>query len=159
MHRLPKLLLMFALTAAVTACDQKPSREEQIVAQLPLQEAYDHNIQRMAVLLAGKHPDVSQTLIEQVLRRHLTVDDQRQDLFRLYSEQNFTDAEFASIVGALQDPAKARALEKTPQGKRLSEKLTALMQQTAADAKVQAVAEQRMQDVEAELKALEKNAP
>jgi len=41
----------------------------------------------------------------------------------------------------------------------LSEKLTALMQQTAADAKVQAVAEQRMQDVEAELKALEKNAP
>ncbi|WP_409271417.1 hypothetical protein [Pseudomonas sp. KCJK9111] len=159
MPRPSKLLLMFALIAAVTACDQKPSREEQIVAQLPLQEAYDHNIQRMAVLLAGKHPDVSQASIEQVLRRHLTVDDQRQDLFRLYSEQNFTDSEFASIVGALQDPAKAHALEKTPEGKRLSEKLTALMQQTAADAKVQAVAEQRMQDVEAELQALEKPAP
>lgn len=155
MPRLHKLLLMFTLIAAVTACDQKPSREERIVAQLPLQEAYDHNIERMAVLLAGKHPGLSQASIEQVLRKHLTVDDQRQDLFRLYSEKNFSDAEFASIVEALQSPAKARALENTPEGKRLSAKLTSLMQQSAGDAKVQALAEQRMQAVEAELQAQE----
>ena len=36
MPRLQKLLLPLLLTAALTACDQKPSREEQILAQLPL---------------------------------------------------------------------------------------------------------------------------
>ncbi|MCY1439676.1 hypothetical protein D9M71_559210 [compost metagenome] len=91
-----------------------------------------------------------------MLRKHLTVEDQRQDLFRLYSEKNFSDAEFATIVEATQDPAKARALEDTEAGKRLSAKLTALMRETARDAKVQALAEQRMQQVEDELDALEK---
>ena len=48
MPRIQKLLLPLLLIAVVTACDQKPSREEQILAQLPLQDAYDHNIERMA---------------------------------------------------------------------------------------------------------------
>lgn len=115
-HAMPRfltLLLPLLLTAALTACDQKPSREQQILAQLPLQDAYTHNIERMAVLLGRRHPQLSQAAIEDVLRKHLTVEDQRQDLFRLYSEKNFSDAEFATIVEATHDPAKARAL-KTP---------------------------------------------
>ncbi|WGV19696.1 hypothetical protein QIY50_20555 [Pseudomonas putida] len=156
MPRFQKLLLPLLLTAAITACDQKPSREEQILAQLPLQDAYAHNIERMAALLGRTHPQLSQATIQGVLRKHLTVEDQRQDLFRLYSEKNFSDAEFASIVEATQDPAKARAMEHTEAGKRLSDKLTALMRETARDAKVQALAEQRMQQVEDELDALEK---
>ncbi|WP_336334767.1 hypothetical protein [Pseudomonas putida] len=156
MPRFQKLLLPLLLTAALAACDQKPTREEQILAQLPLQDAYTHNIERMAALLGRTHPQLSQATIEDVLRKHLTVEDQRQDLFRLYSEKNFSDAEFATIVQATQDPAKARALEDTEAGKRLSEKLTALMRQSARDAKVQALAGQRMQQVEQELNALEK---
>ncbi len=156
MPRFQKLLLPLLLTAALAACDQKPTREEQILALLPLQDAYTHNIERMAALLGRTHPQLSQAAIQDVLRKHLTVEDQRQDLFRLYSEKNFSDAEFATIVQATQDPAKARALEDTEAGKRLSEKLTALMRQTARDAKVQALAEQRMQQVEEELNALEK---
>ena len=156
MPRLQKLLLPLLLAAALTACDQKPSREEQILAQLPLQDAYTHNIERMAALLGRTHPQLSQATIQGVLRKHLTVEDQRQDLFRLYSEKNFSDAEFATIVEATQDPAKARALEDTEAGKRLSEKLTALMRESARDAKVQALAQQRMQQVEDELDALEK---
>lgn len=113
MPRLQKLLLPLLLTAALTACDQKPSREEQILAQLPLQDAYTHNIERMAALLGRTHPQLSQATIQGVLRKHLTVEDQRQDLFRLYSEKNFSDAEFATIVEATQDPAKAHAW-KTP---------------------------------------------
>lgn len=155
MPRFQKLLLPLLLTAALTACDQKPSREEQILAQLPLQDAYMHNIERMAALLGRTHPQLSQATIQSVLRKHLTVEDQRQDLFRLYSEKNFSNAEFATIVEATQDPAKARALEYTEAGKRLSEKLTALMRESARDAKVQALAEQRMQQVEDELDALE----
>ena len=155
MPRFQKLLLPLLLTAALSACDQKPSREEQILAQLPLQDAYTHNIERMAALLGRTHPQLSQATIQSVLRKHLTVEDQRQDLFRLYSEKNFSNAEFATIVEATQDPAKARALEDTEAGKRLSEKLTALMRESARDAKVQALAEQRMQQVEDELDALE----
>ena len=116
----------------------------------------EHNIDRMASLLSQAHPQVPEASIRDVLRKHLTVDDQRQDLFKLYSEKNFSDAEFASIVEAMQDPAKARAMEDTEAGKRLSEKLTALMRETARDAKVQALVEQRMQDVENELDALAK---
>ncbi|MGS7251733.1 hypothetical protein ACQ7NP_11495 [Pseudomonas anuradhapurensis] len=156
MPRFLTLLLPLLLTAALTACDQKPSREQQILAQLPLQDAYTHNIERMAVLLGRRHPQLSQAAIEDVLRKHLTVGDQRQDLFRLYSEKNFSDAEFATIVEATHDPAKARALEDTEAGKRLGEKLTALMRETARDVNVQALAKQRMQQVEDELDALEK---
>ncbi len=156
MPRFQKLLLPLLLTAALAACDQKPSREDKILAQLPLQEAYTHNIERMAELLGRKHPQLAQTTIQEVLRKHLTVEDQRQDLFRLYSEKNFSDAEFATIVAATQDPAKARVLEDTEDGKRLSEKLTTLMRETARDVKVQALVEQRMQQVEDELDALEK---
>ena len=54
------------------------------------------------------------------------------------------------------DPAKARALEDTEAGKRLSEKLTALMRETARDVKVQALVERRMQQVEDELNALDR---
>ncbi|RCL25209.1 hypothetical protein C6A77_14420 [Pseudomonas sp. AFG_SD02_1510_Pfu_092] len=155
MPRLHTLLLPLLL-AALAACDQKPTREQQILAQLPLQDAYTHNIERMAALLGRTHPQLTQATIQSVLRKHLTVEDQRQDLFRLYSEKNFSDAEFASIVEATQDPAKARALEDTDAGKRLSEKLTALMRASARDAKVQALAEQRMQQVQDELDELDK---
>ncbi|AXQ48669.1 hypothetical protein ACLPJF_13850 [Pseudomonas vlassakiae] len=157
MPRIQKLLLPLLLTAALAACDQKPTREQQILANLPLQEAYDHNIERMAALLTRTHPQLDAATISNVLRKHLTVEDQRQDLYKLYSEKNFSDAEFATIVAATHDPAKAKALEETEEGKRLSDKLTGLMRETARDAKVQALAEQRMQQVEDELQALEKS--
>ena len=157
MPRIQKLLLPLLLTAALAACDQKPTREQQILANLPLQEAYDHNIERMAALLTRTHPQLDAATISNVLRKHLTIEDQRQDLYKLYSEKNFSDAEFATIVAATHDPAKAKALEETEEGKRLSDKLTGLMRETARDAKVQALAEQRMQQVEDELQALEKS--
>ncbi|MCU0123129.1 hypothetical protein N8H41_03950 [Pseudomonas vlassakiae] len=157
MPRIQKLLLPLLLTAALAACDQKPTREQQILANLPLQEAYDHNIERMAALLTRTHPQLDAATISNVLRKHLTVEDQRQDLYKLYSEKNFSDAEFATIVAATRDPAKAKALEETEEGKRLSDKLTGLMRETARDAKVQALAEQRMQQVEDDLQALEKS--
>ncbi|MEN5305498.1 MULTISPECIES: hypothetical protein [unclassified Pseudomonas] len=156
MPRIQKLLLPLLFTAALAACDQKPTREEQILANLPLQEAYDHNIERMAALLTRTHPQLDAATISNVLRKHLTVEDQRQDLYKLYSEKNFSDAEFATIVAATHDPAKAKALEQTEEGKRLSDKLTGLMRETARDKKVQALAEQRMQQVEQELEKLEK---
>ncbi|HDS1679729.1 TPA: hypothetical protein QEM39_001222 [Pseudomonas putida] len=157
MPRIQKLLLPLLLLAALAACDQKPTREQQILANLPLQEAYDHNIERMAALLTRTHPQLDAATISNVLRKHLTVEDQRQDLYKLYSEKNFSDAEFATIVAATRDPAKAKALEETDEGKRLSDKLTGLMRETARDEKVQALAEQRMQQVEDELDELEKS--
>ncbi|TFF42494.1 hypothetical protein, partial [Pseudomonas sp. RIT623] len=139
--------------------DHPPSREEKILAELPLQDAYSHNIERMAGLLAMTHRQVTEDKIREVLRKHLTVEDQRQDLFKLYSEQHFSDAEFASIVAATRDPAKAKALGDTDEGKRLSEKLTGYMRESASDPKVQALAEKRMQQVEDDLRALEQAAP
>ncbi|MDH0303609.1 MULTISPECIES: hypothetical protein [unclassified Pseudomonas] len=159
MPRLTKLLLPLLLLGTLAACDQKPTREEKILANLPLQEAYDHNIERMAGLLAMTHTRVPQDTIKDVLRKHLTVEDQRQDLFKLYSEEHFTDAEFDTIAQATHDPARAKALGDTDEGKRLSEKLTALMRESARDPKVQALAEQRMQQVEDELQALQQAAP
>lgn len=154
MPRLSKLLFPVLVLAALAACDQKPSREEKILANLPLQEAYDHNIERMAELLAISHK-LPEDTIKEVLRKHLTVEDQRQDLFKLYSEAHFNDAEFDRIVEVTRDPAKAKALAETDEGKRLSDKLTGFMRESANDPKVQAVAEERMQQVEDELQSLE----
>ncbi|QXI36281.1 hypothetical protein [Pseudomonas xantholysinigenes] len=159
MPRLPKLLLPALLIGALAACDQPPSREEKILAELPLQDAYTHNIERMAGLLAMTHRQVPEDKIRAVLRKHLTVEDQRQDLFKLYSEQHFSDAEFDTIVAATHDPAKAKALGETDEGRRLSEKLTGFMRESASDPKVQALAEQRMRQVEDDLRALEQAAP
>ena len=155
MPRFPRLLLPLLLLATLAACDQKPTREEKILANLPLQEAYEHNIGKIATLLAPKHPQLSEQQIQAVLRKHLTAEDQRQDLFKLYSEQHFSDAEFDLIVAATHDPQKAKALENSDEGKRLSEKLTAFMRESASDEQVQALAEQRMQQVEDELSELE----
>lgn len=159
MPRLPRLLLPLLLLTALAACDQAPSREDKIRSSLPLQEAYEHNIGRMAQLLAVTHPKLPEEQIKTVLRKHLTVEDQRQDLYRLYSEKNFDDGEFDTIVAATRDPAKAKALGETEEGKRLSEKLTALMRESARDPKVQALVEARMQEVEDELQALQQAAP
>lgn len=159
MPRLPRLLLPLLLLTALAACDQAPSREDKILSSLPLQEAYEHNIGRMAQLLAMTHPTLAEEQIKTVLRQHLTVEDQRQDLFKLYSEQHFSDAEFDTIVAATHDPAKAKALGETDEGKRLSEKLTGFMRESARDPQVQAVAEARMRQVEAALKSLEQPAP
>lgn len=159
MSRLTRLLLPVLLLGALAACDQKPSREEQILANLPLQEAYDHNIERMAGLLAMTHAQVPQDKIKEVLRKHLTVEDQRQDLFKLYSEEHFDDGEFASIVQATRDPAKAKELGQSDEGKRLSEKLTRLMRESASDPQVQALAQARMQQVEDDLQVLQQAAP
>lgn len=155
MISLSKLLLPLLLLGTLAACDQQPTREEQILAKLPLQEAYEHNIGRMADLLAMDHPQLAKDTIKQVLRKHLTVEDQHQDLFKLYSEQNFSDAEFELIVQATQDPAKAKALEDTEQGRQLSEKLTGLMRNSARDEKTQALAQRRMQEVVEELDTLQ----
>ena len=97
MPRIQKVVAVVA-DCAVAACDQKPSREEQI-AQPALQDAYDHNIERMAGCWPASTHGWRVPPSKMKLRKHLTVEDQRQDLFRLYSE-HFSDAEFATIVAA-----------------------------------------------------------
>ncbi|WP_462402595.1 hypothetical protein [Pseudomonas sp. Marseille-QA0332] len=154
MSKLTKLSL-WLLLGLLAACEPQQSRDEKILAELPLQDAYEHNIDKMAELLSASHPDLAPADIEQVLRRNLTVEDQRQDLLELYSEANFSDAEFAIIVAATGDPARARALNQTDEGRQVSQKLTRLMEQRAQDRQAQARAKARMQQVETELDSLE----
>ncbi|MHC6225199.1 hypothetical protein ACYU03_10605 [Pseudomonas sp. X10] len=156
MPRFSQLLLPLLLIAALAACDQQDSREEKILANLPIQEAYENNIDKIATLLQQRHADVPKEKIKEVLRRHLTVEDQHRDLLKLYSEKNFTDAEFDTIVEATHDPVKARDLSSTEEGKRLGKKLTELMIESAQDEKTQTLATERMQQVEKELAELEK---
>ncbi|MFS0827135.1 hypothetical protein [Pseudomonas phoenicis] len=154
-------LVLMALLAMLTGCDQPadhPTREQRILAQLPWQDAYAHNIQRMAQLLAPRYPALSQTQVEQVLREHLTMEDQRQDLLRLYSEQHFSDAEFDLVLAATADPAKAKALGQSLEGRQLSEKLTRLMRESANEPEAKARATQRMQQIEQALGTMQRQA-
>lgn len=162
MPRYSSMLLAVALLA-LCGCDQHAAqphttRQEKILAQLPLEDAYAHNIERMAQLLAPRFAGVPQPEIEQVLRKHLTVEDQRQDLLRLYSEENFSDAEFELVIAATADPAKARALNQSLEGRQLSEKLTRLMRASANDPQAKQRAAQRMQAVEDELRERQRQA-
>ena len=157
MRRLIALALP-CLLAVLSGCDKAPSREQQIRDRLPLESAYTHNIERMAELLTRTHPRLSAAQIEPVLRQYLTVEDQRKDLYELYSEAHFSDAEFDTLVTATQNPEQARALEQTEAGRALSIKLTNLMRERAQDPRTQALAEQRLAQVEAALKALDGSA-
>ncbi|HKS11798.1 MAG TPA: hypothetical protein VJS90_02050 [Pseudomonas sp.] len=159
MQRFAKLLLPLLMAGALVACDQKESREDKIVANLPIQQAYDNNVEKIATVLEETHPRVPKDKIKEVVRRHLTVEDQHRDLFKLYSEKNFNDQEFDTIVEATHDPKKARDLNSTEEGKQLSTKLTKLMIESAEDPKTQAEASTRMQQVESDLAALEKATP
>ncbi|WP_028694264.1 hypothetical protein [Pseudomonas cremoricolorata] len=163
---MPRYFSMFLVVLLVTlgGCDQHAgeahtTRQEKILAQLPLEDAYAHNIARMAQLLAPRFAGVPQAEIDRVLREHLTVEDQRQDLFRLYSEENFSDAEFELVIAATADPAKARALNQSLEGRQLSEKLTRLMRASANDPAAKQRAAQRMQEVEQELRERQRQAP
>ena len=158
MPRLPRLLLSLLLVGTLTACEKEPSREEKILANFPLQEVYENNIDKMATLLMKNHDRVPKDTIKAVLRRHLTPEDQHRDVIKLYSEKNFTDAEFDTLVAATHDPAKAKALEHTPEGRELGRKLSALMLDSAKDEQSQALARERMQQVEAELAELQQDA-
>lgn len=159
MQRFAKLLLPVLVASALAACGQKEDREDKIIANLPIQQAYENNVEKMASVLEQTHPRVPKEQIKEVLRRHLTVQDQHQDLFKLYSEKNFTDEEFDTIVEVTHDPVKARDLNSTEQGKQLSTKLTKLMIESAEDPQTQAKATERMQQVEKDLAALEKATP
>ncbi|MBA1200252.1 hypothetical protein G7009_00335 [Pseudomonas capeferrum] len=155
MPRSPRLLLSLVLLGALVACDQEPSREEKILADFPLQEVYENNIDKMATLLMKNHDRVPKDKIKEVLRRHLTPEDQHRDVIRLYGEKNFTDAEFETLVSATRDPAKAKALEHTVEGRQLEQKLSLLMLESAKDEQSQALARDRMQRVEADLAELQ----
>lgn len=156
MPRFPIVLVL--LLALLSGCDPQETREQKIIAHLPLQDAYEHNITRMAELMAPRFPQVPQGQIDQVLREHLTVEDQRKDLLKLYSEANFTDAEFDLIIAATADPSKAKALDQTEQGRALSDKLTRLMRESARDPQAQARAAQRMEQIERELRQRQQQA-
>ncbi len=147
------LLILPVLIAALAGCDPSSSehltpREQKIVAQLPMQDAYEHNITRMAELLAPRFPAVPQAQIDQVLREHLTVQDQRRDVFKLYSEEHFNDAELDMVIAATADPAKAKTLSQSLEGRQLAEKLNRLMRDSANDPEAKATAAQRMQQIE-----------
>lgn len=159
MQRFTKLLLPLLMAGALVACDQKENREDKIVANLPIQQAYENNVEKMATVLEQSHPRVPKEKIKEVLRRHLTVQDQHRDLFKLYSEKNFTDEEFDILVEVTHDPVKARDLNNTEKGKQLSTKLTTLMIESAEDPNTQAEATLRMQQVEKDLAALEQATP
>lgn len=158
MPRLSRLLLSLLFLGALAACDKEPSREEKILANFPLQEVYENNIDKMATLLMKNHGQVPKDKIKEVLRRHLTPGDQHRDVIKLYSEKNFTDAEFETLVAATHDPAKAKELEHTAEGRQLGQKLSLLMLESAKDEQSQALARDRMQQVEAELAELQQDA-
>ena len=154
-------VVLLTLLATLAGCDQPAdhaTREQKILAQLPWQEAYTHNIERMAQLLAPRFPALSEAQVKQVLREHLTTEDQRQDLLRLYSEQHFSDAEFDLVLAATADPAKAKALGQSLEGRQLSEKLTRLMRESANDPDAKARAAQRMQEIERALGRMQRQA-
>ncbi|WP_296268187.1 hypothetical protein [Pseudomonas sp. UBA6562] len=154
-------VVLLTLLATLAGCDQPaghPTREKKILAQLPWQEAYTHNIERMGQLLAPRFPALSEEQVDQVLREHLTMEDQRQDLLRLYSEQHFSDVEFDLVLAATADPVKAKALGQSLEGRQLSEKLTRLMRESANDPDAKARAAQRMQQIEEALGRMQRQA-
>ncbi|WP_296268190.1 hypothetical protein [Pseudomonas sp. UBA6562] len=155
MLRSPRFILPLLLVGALAACG-KNDREAQIDAQFPLQQNYQGTIDSIVPPFASAHPNLPVEKIKEVVRDHFTFDEYRDDIHKLYSEEHFSDAEFAQVTAMLKDPAKAQQLGKTPETKVIGEKLNNYMMQTATDPKLREQATERVKDISEELEKMDK---
>lgn len=155
MLRSPRFLLPLMLVGALAACGQN-DREAQIDKLFPLEQNYQTTVDSIVPPFAAAHPNVPEDKVKEVVRKHFTFEEYRSDIYKLYSEEHFSDAELKQMAEILKDPAKAQALGKTPETKELGTKLNGYMLETVRDDKLREQAEVRVKAIGDDLQAIDK---
>lgn len=98
MKPLYALLLPLAFAATLVGC--KDAREELIESRLNLEQGYEQEVSKLVEGISTIREDVPKEKIERVVRDHYSLEQARQHALDLYSETNFTDAEFTLVMDA-----------------------------------------------------------
>lgn len=124
MKSLYKLGMALTLTAALAGC--KTERERLVESQFDFQKTYDEQTEQSVKSFAALRDNIPESKARETIKKHRSLEQGRQDILALYSEENFTDAEFTQIMGARQRIMVSQ--EPSAEQKPAMEKLVTLMQ-------------------------------
>ncbi len=130
MKSLYKLGVALTLAAALVGC--KSDREKLVESRFDFQKTYDEQTEQSVKNFAVLRENVPESKIREVIKKHRSFEQGRQDILDLYSEKNFTDAEFTQIMDARQRIMAGQ--QPSAEQKPAMEKLVKLMQERYEDA-------------------------
>ncbi|MGE8408941.1 MAG: hypothetical protein ACN6QH_18120 [Pseudomonas sp.] len=130
MKSLYKLGVALTLAAALVGC--KSDREKLVESRFDFQKTYDEQTEQSVKNFAVLRENVPESKIREVIKKHRSFEQGRQDILDLYSEKNFTDAEFTQIMDARQRIMAGQ--QPSAEQKPAMEKLVELMQARYEDA-------------------------
>lgn len=130
MKSLYKLGVALTLAAALVGC--KSDREKLVESRFDFQKTYEEQTEQSVKNFAVLRENVPESKIREVIKKHRSFEQGRQDILDLYSEKNFTDVEFTQIMDARQRIMAGQ--EPSAEQKPAMEKLVELMQARYEDA-------------------------
>lgn len=130
MKSLYKLGVALTLAAALVGC--KSDREKLVESRFNFQKTYEEQTEQSVKNFAVLRENVPESKIREVIKKHRSFEQGRQDILDLYSEKNFTDAEFTQIMDARQRIMAGQ--QPSAEQKPAMEKLVKLMQARYEDA-------------------------
>ncbi len=130
MKSLYKLGVALTLAAALVGC--KSDREKLVESRFDFQKTYEEQTEQSVKNFAVLRENVPESKIREVIKKHRSFEQGRQDILDLYSEKNFTDAEFTQIMDARQRIMAGQ--QPSAEQKPAMEKLVKLMQARYEDA-------------------------
>ncbi len=98
MKSLHSLVLSLAFAATLAGCTD--AREALIESRLDIAEGYEQEVRKLVEGYAAIREDVPKEKIERAVRDHYSLKQARQHALDLYSEANFSDAEFTLLMDA-----------------------------------------------------------
>ena len=130
MKSLHKLGVALTLAVALVGC--KSDREKLVESRFDFQKTYEEQTEQSVKNFAVLRENVPESKIREVIKKHRSFEQGRQDILDLYSEKNFTDVEFTQIMDARQRIMAGQ--EPSAEQKPAMEKLVELMQTRYEDA-------------------------
>lgn len=134
MKALYKLGLALTLAAALAGC--KSERENLVESRFDFPKTYAEQTEQSVKSFMVLRPNVPESKIRETLQKHRNLEQARQDILSLYSEENFTASEFTQIMDARERIAAGQ--EPTAEQKPAVEKLVRLMQKRFEDESLKA---------------------
>ena len=129
MKSLYKLGMALTLAAALAGC--KTEREKLVESRFDFQKTYDEQTEKSVKSFAALRENIPESKVRETIKKHRSLEQGRQDILALYSEENFTDTEFTQIMDARQRIMAGQ--QPSAEQKPAMEKMVTLMQKRYED--------------------------
>jgi len=129
MKSLYKLGMALTLAAALVGC--KTEREKLVESRFDFPKTYAEQTEQSVKSFMVLRPNIPESKIRETIQKHRSLEQGRQDILALYSEENFTATEFTQIMDARQRIQVGQ--QPSAEQKPAMEKLVKLMQKRFED--------------------------